>query len=288
MTDYERVARVIQHLDRHHTRQPGLGDLAAHAGLSPFHFQRLFARWAGVTPKEFLQCLTIADARARLRRGESVLQTALEVGLSGPGRLHDLSVSLEAASPGELKDLGRGWTIAAGFADTPFGSALVGIAPRGFCHLSFVEIRDRKAGAAGLLADWPEAELHWDDEAIAARMATLFGRPVPATPPPALKAIVRGSAFQVQVWRALLRIPPGALVSYGAIARTVARPTASRAVGTAVGRNPLAWLIPCHRVIRETGALGEYRWGRTRKSAIAAWEAAQSLGEAAPSPASPL
>jgi AraC family transcriptional regulator, regulatory protein of adaptative response / methylated-DNA-[protein]-cysteine methyltransferase len=272
MSDYDRIASVIQYLDEHHPEQPDLTTLARHVGLSPYHFHRLFSRWAGITPKDFLQCLTLSHAKGLLLDGESVLGVALEAGLSGPSRLHDLCVSLEAATPGELKSGGDGWTIRAGFADTPFGTCLIGESPRGICHLSFVEYCDRAAGASALLKDWPRAGLSWDDAHAARIAASLFAPPQSDGPPAPLRAYVRGSVFQVRVWRALLHTRKGTLVSYGRLATAAGGRAAARAVGTAVGKNPLAYLIPCHRVIRETGALGEYRWGRTRKAAILAWE----------------
>jgi AraC family transcriptional regulator of adaptative response/methylated-DNA-[protein]-cysteine methyltransferase len=276
MTDYERVASVIRYLDAHRGEQPQLGAIARYAGSSASHFHRVFARWAGVTPKAFLQCLTMADARDRLRAGQSVLEAAYDAGLSGPGRLHDLAVRLEAATPGELKSGGGGWTITAGFADTPFGIARAGVVARGFCHLAFVEARDRAAGARAILEDWPAARIEWNDREVAGLVPSLFTGNPSAQATPGLRALVRGTPFQVQVWRALLRIPPGSLASYGAIARAVGRPTASRAVGAAIGRNAIAWLIPCHRVIRETGALGGYRWGTDRKATMMAWERARA------------
>jgi len=277
MTDYERIAAVIRYLDVHYIEQPGLDALAELVGLSPFHFHRLFVRWAGVTPREFLSCLTIADARVRLREGESVLTAALQTGLSGPGRLHDLAVRLEAASPGEIKAGGRGWTIVAGVGSTPFGPVRVGIAPRGFCHVAFLrgeDASDRETGTSAILDEWPQARVEWDDLEIQRRVGGFFARPNSHEPNLKLKAIVRGTHFQVQVWRALLRIPPGCFASYGVVALALGRPAAARAVGTAVGKNPLAWLVPCHRVIRDTGVLGGYRWGRERKAAMAAWEGA--------------
>jgi len=279
MDDYQRIARVIRYLDLHHTEQPDLATLAAAAGLSPFHFHRLFVAWAGITPKDFLQCLTLTHAKALLRQGENVLEAALRTGLSGPGRLHDLCVTLAAASPGELKTGGRGWTIAYGFAASPFGLCLVGESPRGLCLLSFVEAADEEAARSRLRADWPRARLQRDD-----RGAAMFARRVfssadgipPATP---LRAYVRGTPFQVRVWQALLQIKPGMLVSYGRLAKAVGRPGGARAVGTAVGRNPLAYLIPCHRVIRETGALGGYHWGPERKRAMLVWESCSRSDE---------
>jgi len=274
MNDYQRIARVIRYLDECHRSQPDLATLAERVGLSPFHFHRLFSAWAGVTPKDFLQCLTLAHAKELLRAGESVLDAALSAGLSGPGRLHDLCVGLEAASPGEWKSGGEGWTIVVGLADSPFGRCLIAESPRGICHLSFIETENGAAELAALAADWPRARLQRTDAAAARLARRVFERPDRAGSRPALRAWVRGTPFQVRVWRALLALPPGTLVSYGGLAAALGKPTAARAVGTAVGQNPLAYLIPCHRVIRETGVIGDYRWGRTRKQAIVAWEGA--------------
>jgi AraC family transcriptional regulator of adaptative response/methylated-DNA-[protein]-cysteine methyltransferase len=279
MNDYQRIARVIRHLDACHTGQPDLASLAEIAGLSTFHFHRLFSAWAGITPKDFLQCLTLTHAKALLRKGRSVMETALEAGLSGPGRLHDLCVILEAASPGEVKSGGAGWTITAGFADSPFGRCLIGESPRGLCHLSFIDAGGAAAALTVLREIWPRAHLLHDDVS-AARLAGQIFRPRGECPArPALRAFVKGTTFQLRVWRALLQVPPGARVSYGHLAAAIDKPAAARAVGTAVGHNPLAWLIPCHRVIRETGVIGNYRWGAERKRAMLAWEcAARSIG----------
>jgi AraC family transcriptional regulator, regulatory protein of adaptative response / methylated-DNA-[protein]-cysteine methyltransferase len=274
MSDYERVARVIRYLDEHHTEQPDLAALAGHAGLSPFHFHRLFSAWTGVTPKDFLQCLTITHAKAMLRGGGSVLDSALDAGLSGPGRLHDLCVSLEAASPGELKSGGAAWTLVAGFAPSPFGTCLVAVSPRGICHLSFVERGDADAAWAGLRQEWPNARARRDDSAAGKISRRIFARRGSRHARPPLRACVQGTAFQLRVWRALLEVPFGRLTTYGRLAAAVGKPTAARAVGAAVGQNPLAYLIPCHRVIRETGVSGGYRWGPTRKRALVAWESA--------------
>jgi AraC family transcriptional regulator of adaptative response/methylated-DNA-[protein]-cysteine methyltransferase len=282
MDEYQRIARLIHYLSEHHDRQPDLATLAEYAGLSPYHLQRLFSRWAGVSPKHFLQCLTLNHARRRLDQGASVMDAALASGLSGPGRLHDLCLSLEAATPGELKRGGEGWCIKAGFAATPFGTCLVGMSPRGLCHLAFVEEADRDAAASAIGEHWPRARIDWDDAAAQATAAEVFA-PGADSPRTGLRAFVRGSRFQVQVWRALLQVPAGSLTSYGRLASRLGKPGAARAVGSAVARNPLAYLIPCHRVIRESGALGEYRWGIARKRALLAWEAA--LQEAAPDPA---
>ncbi len=278
MNDYDRIASIIGYLDGHHTEQLDLKTLAARTGLSPFHFHRLFSRWAGVTPKDFLQCLTLSHAKELLRRGESVLNAALDAGLSGPSRLHDLCVSLEAASPGELKSGRAAWTISAGLADSPFGTCLLGESPRGICHLSFVESLDRQAATVALQEDWPLAQVHWEDARASRLVSRLFGRPADSHPRASLRLFVRGTGFQVRVWRALLHIPEGTCVSYGQLAETVGSRAMARAVGRAVGQNSLAYLIPCHRVIRGTGAVGGYRWGGTRKKALMAWEGVADRG----------
>jgi AraC family transcriptional regulator, regulatory protein of adaptative response / methylated-DNA-[protein]-cysteine methyltransferase len=270
MNDYERIAQIIRYLDERRAEQPDLAALAAHAGLSPFHLHRLFSAWAGVTPKDFLQCLTLAHAQKLLREGGSVLDVALESGLSGPGRLHDLCVNLEAASPGEWKSGGAGWTISFGFAESPFGKCLTAEGPRGICHLSFVE--EEKSALTGLQNDWPQAKLKPDDSVASRLAAKIFAPPSGTHSHPVLRAFVRGTPFQVRVWRALLQVPPGSLTSYGRLAAAMGRPAAARAVGAAVGQNSLAYLIPCHRVIRETGVIGNYHWGQMRKRAMIAWE----------------
>ena len=275
MNQYERIARVIRYLDDHHHEQPNLDTLARQAELSPAHFHRMFAAWAGITPKDFVQCLTLKQAKAQLRAGHSVLDAALEAGLSGPGRLHDLCVSLTAASPGEWKQGGAGWTIAAGVADTPFGRCLIAKSPRGICHLAFVDEADATA-LAELHEAWPGAKIARDDRAAARIAADIFAHAHNDKPRRPLQAFVRGTAFQVRVWQALLSVQPGTLTSYGRLAAAIGEPSAARAVGTAVGRNPLAYLIPCHRVIRETGVMGDYRWGKIRKRAMLAWESAHS------------
>ena len=276
MNDYERVARIIRFLDARHHEQPDLDALAVRAGLSRFHFHRLFSRWAGVTPKDFLQCLTVRHARERLRRGESVLDATLNEGLSSPGRLHDLCVTLEAATPGEIKTGGAGWTIDCGFTDTPFGSCFIGLGLRGVCHLAFVETRDRDAVVAPLTEAWPNARLRWNQTSVQKLGAQIFRPHGASSAAVNLRAFLRATPFQLRVWRALLRVPPGALVSYGDLAASLGHPRAARAVGTAVAGNTLAFLIPCHRVIRETGVTAGYRWGRERKRVMLGWEQART------------
>lgn len=277
MNDYERIAGTIRFLDEHRAEQPDLATLAARLGLSPSRFHRLFSAWAGATPKDFLQCLTLSHARRLLERGESVLAAALDSGLSGPGRLHDLCVSLESATPGEIKARGAGLTLHAGTAACPFGECLIAESARGLCHLSFFEREDRARAVAELRAAWPRATVVWDPERAARLAAEIFTPSAAANPTSPWKVLVRGTPFQLRVWRALLRVPAGALVSYGKLAAAAGHPAAARATGSAVGDNPVAFLIPCHRVIRETGITGQYRWGAVRKRAMLARECGRDL-----------
>lgn len=271
--DYERVARAIAYLQQHATEQPDLAAVARHVHLSEHHFQRLFTRWAGLSPKRFLQYLTVEHAKSRLAASKRVLDLAGDVGLSGPGRLHDLFVTLEAMSPGEYKAGGAGLAIRYGIHASPFGPALIATSQRGICALRFL---DSESDAAALIrSDWPHAELHQDSSGTAALAENVF-RPLASPPARPLALLVNGSNFQVKVWRALLGLPLGSVATYRDIARHVGEPGAARAVGNAVGANPIAWLIPCHRVIRESGTLGGYRWGAERKMAILGWEAART------------
>jgi AraC family transcriptional regulator of adaptative response/methylated-DNA-[protein]-cysteine methyltransferase len=266
--DYARVADAIAWLRVHRRDQPGLAALARHLKLSEAHVQRLFTRWAGISPKRFVQSLTLDFARSRLLDARDLLSLSLDAGLSGPGRLHDLFVVFEAVSPGEAKSGGAGVTLFWGVHATPFGDALVAASVRGVCKLHFLSEGDEPA--ALLAGNWPNATRIHDPAATAPAIAALFRQGPPAAP---VALWVKGSNFQLQVWRALLAIPPGRLASYAAVAEHLGRPNAARAVGNAVAANPLAVLIPCHRVIRESGALSAYRWGETRKAALQAWEA---------------
>jgi AraC family transcriptional regulator of adaptative response/methylated-DNA-[protein]-cysteine methyltransferase len=277
MNDYERVANVIRYLDRHHTDQPDLTELARAVRLSPFHFHRLFSTWAGVTPKDFLQCLTLEHVKALLRDGDSVLAAALNAGLSGPGRLHDLCVTLDAASPGEMRSGGAGVEIKYGFTDTPFGQALIGETSRGICHLSFVDDQGRNGAREVLASRWPNAQLHRADSRAQELSRKIFVPPLQDQSHLRLRAFVRGTPFQLRVWRALLQIPAGSLTTYRRLAAAINQPSAARAVGSAVGANPIAFIVPCHRVIRETGVLGNYRWDPIRKRAIIGWEVSACL-----------
>lgn len=269
--DYNRIEQTIRFLEQHALEQPSLETIAEHIGLSQFHFQRLFKRWAGVSPKRFLQYLTVESAKQRLRESASVLDAALDVGLSGPGRLHDLFVQVEAVTPGEFKQQGVGLNLQYGFHPTPFGECLAAVSERGLCNLYFVEGEDRIATFEALKNNWPEANLSEDPESTAPLIRQIFSQD-PFRKETPVKILLRGTNFQLKVWEALLRIPDGAITSYSALAEAVDHPGASRAIGTAVGRNPIAYLIPCHRVLRAGGEIGGYRWGTARKQAILAME----------------
>lgn len=278
MNDYDRIAAAIEFLNSSFRDQPSLDEIAAKAGLSAPHFQRLFRRWAGVSPKKFLQCLTVQAAKQRLQQGASVLDASLDSGLSGPGRLHDLTVNLESASPGEIKSGGADWTIRFGFAASPFGLCLIADSPRGILKLAFVVDADERAAETLLREDWRRAMLSRDDSHATALMKTIFnGNALPADRSgSSLRCLVRGTEFQVRVWRALLELPLGCVASYGDVARHIGRPGAVRAVGTAIGQNSVGYLIPCHRVIRATGVVGEYRWGSIRKRLLIGHELAHT------------
>lgn len=267
-TDYDRIERAIRYLEAHFRDQPSLERVAAHVGLSEFHFQRLFQRWAGISPKRFVQCLTAGYAEQVLRESASLLEATFATGLSSPSRLHGLFVNLRAVTPAEWRARGEGLVIRYGRHDTPFGTALLAATERGICHLSFEGDESAKA-IAELQAEWPRAQLRADNAGTKRLIDEIFSREQPGDP---LHLWVRGTNFQVQVWTALLRVPAGSLISYGGLASAVGTPAASRAVGSAVANNHIAYLIPCHRVIRQTGAVGQYRWGAERKKAMLAWE----------------
>ena len=282
-TDYERVGRAIRYLEERRAEQPSLDELAAVMGLSPYHCHRLFGRWVGTTPKRFLQFLTAEHAKQALRDSRSVLDAAFDAGLTSPGRLHDLMVTLEAVSPGEYRAGGDGLDIRWGVHPTPFGEAFVAITRRGVCALEFLAGRTPDEAAAELAADWPGATVYRDEAATGPIVERIFpaGAGRPEGP---FHLLVRGTNFQVRVWQALLRIPEGAVISYGDLARRLGKPGAARAVGGAVGSNPVSYLIPCHRVVRAATGLGDYRWGAERKHALLAWEAARQGSAAAAAP----
>jgi AraC family transcriptional regulator, regulatory protein of adaptative response / methylated-DNA-[protein]-cysteine methyltransferase len=270
--EFARMTRAIEFIEREYQRQPRLAEIARYVGLSEFHFNRLFRRWTGLTPKQYLAEVTSRAAKSALHSEPSVLDAAHSVGLSGGGRLHDLTVTLEAMTPGEFRAQGAGVSVRHGVASTPFGSAFLAETPRGLCRLAFVDERrvDGCSAAAELAAlreAFPKASFERDD-ARAAQLAQIIWGNKSATLPLA----VYGTNFQVQVWRALLELEPGATVSYSALAGQLGLSNGARAVGNAVGANPIAWVIPCHRVLRAGGALGGYRWGVARKQMIRRWE----------------
>lgn len=271
------VGRAILYIAENVEQQPSLLEVARHAGLSQHHFQRLFQRRVGVSPKRFLQFLTVEHAKQLLERSESVLETTYAVGLSGPGRLHDHFISLEAVTPGEYKSRGEGIEIRYGRCDSPFGQAFLATTSRGICRLAFPgeEVDAIDGEVEDLDRQWANASLRADPELAARLGRRIFTRPsnkTDRTQPLAL--LVRGTNFQVKVWRALLEIPPGMLQSYEQVGRAVGCERGARAVGQAVGSNPVSYLIPCHRVVRKAGALGGYGWGLARKRAMIAWESA--------------
>jgi AraC family transcriptional regulator of adaptative response/methylated-DNA-[protein]-cysteine methyltransferase len=271
--DYRRIAKAIRYLEDHAIDQPGLEEVAEQVHLSPYHFQRLFTRWAGVSPKRFLQFLTLAHAK-RLLEGSTQLDTAYRSGLSSPSRLHDLFVAVDAVTPGQYKGLGSGLEIAYGLHPSPFGQCLAAVTERGLCGLSFVEEAGPEAAIRDLHRRWPKARLVKNQERTAGMIRRVFGSAAQGNRTP-IPLLLRGTNFQIKVWEALLRIPPGSVISYHRLAEAVGNPAASRAVGSAVGANPVAYLIPCHRVILSTGAFGNYRYGAIRKKAILGWEQAQ-------------
>ena len=266
---YEIVARAIDFIRCNTRRQPTLAEIAGEVHLSEQRLQRVFTAWAGVSPKRFLQYLTKEHAKLALRQSGDLLSVALESGLSGPGRLHDLMVTCEAMTPGEIKALGRGVTVTCGVAPTPFGDTLIGWTSRGLCYLAFCD-GDGSVKQGELSSQWPRATLIRDD-LEASRLAE---RIFPTRPAPGkLHLLLRGSNFQLKVWEALINTRPSQLLSYSQLASMVDAPRAQRAVGSAVAANTIGYLIPCHRVIRESGESGIYRWGENRKMAIQAWEA---------------
>ena len=270
--DYELVRQNLTYLREHWREQPALEELAQRSGLSGAHLQRLFMRWAGLSPKAFLQALTIDHARRLLRDSASVLDTAHEVGLSGPGRLHDLFVSLEGMSPGAYKAKGKGLLIRHGFHDCPFGRVLLMMTEQGICGLAFADPGDEPSCLADMKSRWPEADFVEDRQATGEQVARIFDPALWKAEQP-LRIVFIGTAFETQVWQTLLKIPVGQATTYSDIAAHLGSPRASRAVGTAVGRNPISFVVPCHRVLGKSGGLCGYHWGLTRKQAILGWEA---------------
>lgn len=274
--DYQRVEQAIRFLEANFHRHPSLDEIADSVHLSKYHFQRLFKRWAGISPTQFLHFLTLEYAKERLQESQSILDAALDAGLSGPGRLHDLFVTFEATTPGEYKMLGAGLQITYGIHDTPFGKCLLATTARGICALHFVQSSDTPAALQPLTDHWPQASLVEDRTQTQPLVKQIFG-PASTGQSRPFHLLLKGTNFQVQVWQALMTIPPGAMVSYQDVAIYMDRPTAARAVAGAVARNPIAYLIPCHRVISRTGNAHRYRWGTARKKAMLGWEAGQRI-----------
>jgi len=272
--DYDVVRRAIGHIRGHWREQPAIETIAEAAGVSPTELHHLFRRWCGLTPKAFLQALTLDGARHLLRQSASVLDATYEVGLSGPGRLHDLFVTHEAMSPGEWKAGGEGLTMRYGFHPSPFGSALVIATERGLAGLALADVGKERAALADMQSRWPKAKYIEDAAATAPLAKRIFDR-AQWKPEQPLRVVLIGTDWEVRVWEALLRIPMGRLATYSAIAGKIRAPAAARAVGTAVGKNPLSFVVPCHRVVGKSGELTGYHWGLTRKRAMLGWEAGQ-------------
>ena len=276
--DFARVARAIDYIDEHFREQPRLATIAAAARLSEFHFNRLFRRWAGVTPRQYLAFLTSHAAHRALAGPASVLEAAYALGLSGPGRLHDLLVTIDALTPGEVKTGGLGVRMSYGFSDTPFGTALLASTPRGLSHLAFIESGGEAAALEELSRRWPNANQKRDDEAAATLTQRIWAGPNAASGEGStLRLAVTGTNFQIRVWRALLELGSEGPTTYAALAEAAGVAQGAQAVGNAVGANPIAWLIPCHNVLRKDGGLGGYRWGPERKRAMLAWSSLRNL-----------
>lgn len=269
--NYNRIADAISYIRANYKKQPGLEEIAETVNLSPFHFQRLFSDWAGTTPKRFLQYISIGHAKEMLKDNQSLFNTALETGLSGTSRLHDLFVNIEGMTPGEYKNGGENLQINYSFAESPFGNIIVAATPKGICHMAFYE--DQPAALANLQAKFPAARYQQMLDMQQQNALYIFSHDWSKLSQ--VKLHLKGTEFQLKVWEALLKIPMGKLATYGNLAKQLQNPNASRAVGTAIGDNPVAFLIPCHRVIQSSGALGGYHWGLDRKTAMIGWEAAK-------------
>jgi AraC family transcriptional regulator of adaptative response/methylated-DNA-[protein]-cysteine methyltransferase len=276
--DYRRIEKAIQFLTENYHHQPSLDEVARSVNLSEYHFQRLFRRWAGISPKRLVQFLTLEHAKQLLEESRSVLDAAYDAGLSSPSRLHDLFVNVEAMTPGEFKAKGAGLEISYGLHPSPFGECLLAVTERGICGLGFVVEGGRRQTLEGFKRRWPAAEFREHSQKTRNYIARIFNWKKRDGAHP-VKLLLMGTNFQIKVWEALLRIPPGSMVCYEDLARQLGKPSAARAVGSAVGRNPISFLIPCHRAIRKMGITGDYHWGAARKKAILAWEAARQSRE---------
>lgn len=275
MTDYERIEKAIIYLKENFKEQPDLDAVARQVHLSPFHFQRLFKDWAGVSPKKFLQFISVEYAKGLLKQDLSLSDVSFETGLSGTGRLHDLFIGIEGMTPGEFRNGGEALKINYSFAETPFGDIIIASTPKGICQLAFV--KDERSGIGNLQYFFPNARLLQKTDMIQQDALRFFTGDWSDLQK--VKLHLKGTAFQLKVWQSLLKIPFGNISTYASIAANVKSPGASRAVGSAIGSNPVAFLIPCHRVIRSSGIFGEYHWGSERKTAILGWEAAKCSPE---------
>ncbi|MBO9673635.1 MAG: methylated-DNA--[protein]-cysteine S-methyltransferase [Sphingobacteriaceae bacterium] len=270
--NFNRIAKAISYIKANFKTQPGLEEIAEKVNLSPFHFQRLFSEWAGTTPKRFLQYISIGYAKEMLKENQSLFDTALATGLSGTGRLHDLFVNIEGMTPGEYKNGGENLYINYSFAESPFGNVIVASTSKGICHIAFYD--DENIALANLQRLFPAASYQQILDKEQQNALYIFSHDWSKLHQ--IKLHLKGTDFQLKVWEALLKIPMGRLATYGSIAKQLQNPNASRAVGTAIGDNPVAFLIPCHRVIQSSGALGGYHWGVNRKTAMIGWEAAKT------------
>lgn len=272
---YERIAKAIEFINKNFKDQPSLDEIARAVNLSPFHFQRIFSEWAGVSPKKFMQYLSIEYAKGLLKDSHSsLIDASHEVGLSSASRLHDLFVNIESITPGEYKNGGRELDVNYCFAESPFGQVAIASTTKGVCHISFED--DEAQALENLKQSFPNAHYHQVVDKFQQDALFIFQKDWSRLDK--IKLHLRGTPFQLKVWESLLKIPMGRLVTYGSIAKNIGKPKASRAVGTAIGNNPVAFLIPCHRVIQSTGSVGDYMWGATRKSAIIGWEASKTQG----------
>jgi AraC family transcriptional regulator of adaptative response/methylated-DNA-[protein]-cysteine methyltransferase len=273
--DYQRIEAAIRYIEQNFHNQPSLDEIAASVYLSKYHFQRLFKRWAGVTPTQFLHYLTVEYAKEQLRKSHTIFDTSLETGLSSPSRLHDLFISYEAMTPGEYKAQGRGLSIEYGIHPSPFGDCLIAITLRGICGLRFLSAKNKDIDLEQMQAEWPLSDFVENAAETLPVIEQIFN-PGEFGINNRFHLLLRGTNFQVQVWRALLAIPPGSMVTYQEVAEQVAGPNSARAAANAVAHNPVAYLIPCHRVIRKSGQIHNYRWGASRKRALLGWEASQA------------
>jgi AraC family transcriptional regulator of adaptative response/methylated-DNA-[protein]-cysteine methyltransferase len=275
MNNYSRIAKAIEFIKLNFKAQPELNEIAESVNLSPFHFQRLFTEWAGVSPKKFLQYLSVEYAKDRLRDQATLSDTAFETGLSGTSRLHDLFITIEGMTPGEYKNGGQELIINYSFAETPFGEIIVASTAKGICSLAFAD--DRERALVDLKSQFPNAVYQEETDETQQNAIHIFKQDW--NQPANIKLHLKGTPFQLKVWEALLKIPSGGLTTYAGICNRIENPNASRAVGSAIGSNPVAFLIPCHRVIRSTGEIGQYHWGATRKNLMIGWEASQTVKE---------